>query len=158
MNDPPMAVELPERATGGFLGLGGETEQHYRQRLSASLTEGLTGIALRQDMHERSTADETAQLKLRLELAEKQAAEFRQHSEVWTKVFKAYHALGRTDELERTLDEYDTALKEHARKLELQRQRQIERAHQQELERQAQEREEELRHHQERDSGPDFEL
>lgn len=158
MNDPPMTVELPERATGGFLGLGGETEQHYRQRLSASLTEGLTGILLRQDMHERSTADETAQLKLRLELAEKQAAEFRQHSEVWTKVFKAYHALGRTDELERTLDEYDTALKEHARKLELQRQRQIERARQQEIERKAQEQEEELRHHQERDSGPDFEL
>lgn len=158
IQDPPMAVELPERTTGGFLGLRGESEKDYRKRLSARLTEGLTGIVLRHDMHERATADEMAQLKLRLELAENQAAEFRQHSEVWTKVFTAYAALGRVSELDKTLDDYATALKERDRKVELQRQRQIERAHQQELERKAHAREEELRRSQDRDTGPSFEL
>lgn len=155
MQDPPMAVELPERATGGFLGRGGESEQDYRKRLSAGLTEGLTGIVLRQDMHERATADEMAQLKLRLKLAEQQAAEFRQHSDIWTKVFRAYDALGRTAELEKTLDEYSAAVKAQERRSERQRQ-QAEQVHQQELERKPRQRD--LRHRQERDNGPDFEL
>lgn len=158
MTDPPMTVELPERAAGGLLGFGGESERDYRSRLSARLTEGLTGIVLRHDMHERATADETAQLKLRLELAEKQAAELRQDSEIWTRVFTAYAALGRVSELDKTLDDYATALKEHDRKVELQQQRQIEHAHQQELERKAHEREEELRRSQGRDTGPSFDL
>lgn len=158
MQDPPMVVELPERDTGGFLGRGGETEQHYRQRLSVGLTEGLTGIALRQDLHERKATDQISELTRRAEFAEREAAELRQHSETWTKVFTAYAALGRTGELEKTLVEYDAALKEHDRQVELQRQRRVEQAHQQDLEQKAHEREEELRRSQDRDTGPDFEL
>lgn len=158
MTDPPMAVELPERAAGGLLGFGGESERDYRSRLSASLTEGLTGIVLRHDMHERATADETAQLKLRLELAEKQAAQFQKDSKTWMEVFSAYDAFGRTDELIQTVMEHREALKEQDRKIELARERQLERARQHELERQAQEREQAILRSQELDSGPDFEL
>lgn len=158
IQDPPMTVELPERATGGFLGRGGETEQDYRKRLSARLTEGLTGVVLRHDMHERATTDQIAGLTLRLEQAEAEAARFRKDSENWTKVFTAYSALGREDEILKTVDDYNAALKERDRKVELQRQRQIKRAHQQELERKAHEQEEELKRRQERDIGPSFEL
>jgi len=158
IQDPPMSVELPERNAGGFLGRGGETEQDYRNRLSARLSEGLTGIVLRQDMHERATADETAQLKLRLELAEKQAAQFQKDSKTWMEVFSAYNALGRTDELLQTVMEHRETLKEQDRQIELARERQLERERQQELERQAHERKQALSRSQERDSGPDFEL
>lgn len=158
MQDPPMSVELPERATGGFLGRGGEIEQDYRKRLSAGLTEGLTGIVLRQDMHERATADEMAQLKLRLKLAEQQAAEFRQNSEIWTKVFRAYGALGRTDELENALDEYSAAVKAQERRSERQRQQQAEQVHQKELEHKPRQRDLRQGPDRSRDKGSDFEL
>lgn len=160
MQDPPIAIELPERDTGGFLGRGGESEQDYRKRLSAGLTEGLTGIALRNDIHERQTKEQIAHLKLRLETAERQAAEFRQNSETWTKVFRAYHALGRTDELEKTLNEHNAALKAQERTSERQRQQQAEQVHQQELERKPHQREQELRPSRDRsrDKGSDFEL
>lgn len=38
-----LTLDLPERATGGFLGRGGETDEEWRQRASERATEALRG-------------------------------------------------------------------------------------------------------------------
>ncbi|WP_347268683.1 MobV family relaxase [Paracoccus sp. (in: a-proteobacteria)] len=129
MQDPPMAVALPERGTGGLLGLGGESEQKYRERVSAGLTEGLTGIVLRQGMAERKAKDQIDGLTRQLDLAERQAADNQHAFDTLAGILAAYEASGRTQELVDTVYDYKQAQQAaHERQqagIEAERQRQL---------------------------------
>jgi cell division protein FtsB len=63
---PEAAVELPERQKGHFLGLGGESDEDWRQRASEAATDALRGARLaldrQRDRHEAQTAFLEAQL------------------------------------------------------------------------------------------------
>lgn len=63
---PEAAVELPERQRGHFLGLGGESDEDWRQRASEIATDALKGARLaldrQRDRHEAQIASLEAQL------------------------------------------------------------------------------------------------
>lgn len=63
---PEAAVELPERQTGRFLGLGGESDEDWRQRASEAAADALKGARLaldrQRDRHEAQKGILEAQL------------------------------------------------------------------------------------------------
>lgn len=99
MQDLPMTVELPERAKGGLLGIKGEKEHEYRERLSQGLSEALTGIVLRHDLEARGAEDRIAALTRRLETTQAAAEVHEKASTLLDRILTAYEAAGRSQEL-----------------------------------------------------------
>ena len=120
-----MAIDLPERATGGFLGRGGETDEEYRQRLSWAASDALEGvkIAYAQDLDnlalenriikQQQAASErlTARaMEREAALQQAQAAERAAQTKL-TQIEAAFQIVGRGDELYELMDAY------HAKRL-----------------------------------------
>lgn len=120
LNERPLAVELPERASGGFLGRGRETDAEYRQRLSWAASDALEGVKM-------AYAEDFEALTLRNRILEGRVRDnehFARQHEAREKEFKqkerdfenttrrfddllaAYTALGREGELKKTLQDY----------------------------------------------------
>ena len=174
MQDMPMAVELPERASEGLLGLRREKEHEYRERLSRELSAALTGIVLRHDIDSRNAADEIAGLTRRLETTERNLREAHEVVAIGEKdrltadrILTAYEATGRMQELVDTVYDYEQAQQAaHERQqaeIEAERQRQHhEKVRQQELDHErhtkALRKEQELKLGRRREKDLDFDL
>lgn len=72
-NNETLSLELPERARGGFLGRGGETDAEYRDRLSEAASEAVRAVAGRLSGERDTIAQELAEAKLRAANSEAKA-------------------------------------------------------------------------------------
>jgi len=77
-----LTLELPERAKGGFLGRGGETEAEYRERLSEVASEAVRAVAGRLAGERDAIARELAEAKLRAGNSEARAERLEQSLKV----------------------------------------------------------------------------
>lgn len=139
MQEPVMAVELPERTTGGLLGRGGESEQDYRQRVSERLSEAVSGTVLRYDREAEAAQDQIRSLRMQLSTAQTLLGQAKEDQEMLGTILKAYKRAGKVGEIEAVVDDHFRAEAEQARN---QREQQIERT---KLEREAHDRATQMR-------------
>lgn len=139
MQEPVMAVELPERTTGGLLGRGGESEQDYRQRVSERLSEAVSGTVLRYDREAEAAQDQIRSLRMQLSTAQTLLGQAKEDQEMLGTILKAYKRAGKVGEIEAVVDDHFQAEAEQARN---QREQQIERT---KLEREAHDRATQMR-------------
>lgn len=72
-NNETLSLRLPERARGGFLGRGGETDAEYRDRLSEAASEAVRAVAGSLAGQRDTIAQELAEAKLRAANSEAKA-------------------------------------------------------------------------------------
>lgn len=77
-----LSLSLPERATGGFLGRGGETDTEYRERVTEAASEALRGVVGSHAVTVKELTDELDTTKLKLaDIQEKLKVEYeRRHT------------------------------------------------------------------------------